>query len=119
MKRDFEFDGSGFGYLWLCIWTTVLTVITCGLFFPWAYSAQQRWITCGLFFPWAYSAQQRWICSNTYVNGRQLRFEGTGFGFFFQWLLIMMLTTITFGIYIPWGYCQFKRWETRNTVFAD
>ena len=38
MKRDFEFDGSGFGYLWLCIWTTVLTVITCGLFFPWAYS---------------------------------------------------------------------------------
>ena len=34
MKRDFEFDGSGFGYLWLCIWTTVLTVITCGLFFP-------------------------------------------------------------------------------------
>lgn len=20
MKRDFEFDGSGFGYLWLCIW---------------------------------------------------------------------------------------------------
>lgn len=52
MKRDFEFDGSGFGYLWLCIWTTVLTVIT-----------------CGLFFPWAYSAQQRWICSNTYVNG--------------------------------------------------
>ena len=72
MKRDFEFDGSGFGYLWLCIWTTVLTVIT-----------------CGLFFPWAYSAQQRWICSNTYVNGRQLRFEGTGFGFFFQWLLIL------------------------------
>lgn len=51
MKRDFEFDGSGFGYLWLCIWTTVLTVIT-----------------CGLFFPWAYSAQQRWICSNTYLT---------------------------------------------------
>ena len=56
---------------------------------------------------------------NTYVNGRQLRFDGTGFGFFFQWLIIMVLTTITFGIYIPWGYCQFKRWETRNTVFAD
>lgn len=29
MKRDFEFDGSGFGYLWLCIWTTVLTVFAC------------------------------------------------------------------------------------------
>ena len=73
----------------------------------------------GLVVPLAYSARQGWICSNTYVNGSQLRFEGTCFGFFFQWLLIMVLTTITFGIYIPWGYCQFKRWETRNTVFAD
>ena len=67
MKKDFVFEGSGFGYLWLLIWTTILSIIT-----------------CGLFFPWAYSAQQRWICSNTYVEGRQLEFTGTGFGFFFS-----------------------------------
>ena len=101
MKKDFVFEGSGFGYLWLLIWTTILTVIT-----------------CGLFFPWAYSAQQRWICSNTYVEGRQLEFTGTGIGFFFQWLIILVLVTITFGLYTPWGYCQFKRWETENTKFV-
>lgn len=101
MKKDFVFEGSGFGYLWLLIWTTILTVIT-----------------CGLFFPWSYSAQQRWICSNTYVEGRQLEFTGTGLGFFFQWLIILILVTITFGLYTPWGYCQFKRWETENTKFA-
>lgn len=101
-KGTFRFEGSGFGYLWLLLWTTLATVIT-----------------FGLFFPWAYSALQRWIAANTYVNGRQLKFEGTGISFFFNWLLIMVLTFITFGLYTPWGYCRLKRWETENTVFAD
>ena len=61
MNKPFVFVGSGLGYLWLLIWTTVVSIIT-----------------VGLFFPWAYSAQQRWICANTYVEGRRLRFDGTG-----------------------------------------
>lgn len=99
---NFEFRGSGFGYIWLLVWTTVVS-----------------FITFGLFFPWAYSAQQRWICSNTFVGGRQLKFVGSGVGLLAHWLIIMVLTVITFGIYIPWAYCQIKRWETENTVFAD
>ncbi len=98
----FDFRGTGFGYLWLMIWTTVVT-----------------FITFGLFFPWAYSAQQRWIADNTYLNGRQLAFHGTGIGFFAHWLLIMLLTCITFGLYTPWAYCRVKKWETDNTTFAD
>ena len=101
MKKDFLFEGSGLGYLWLLLWTCLLTVIT-----------------FGVFFPWAYSAQQRWICSNTYVEGRQLEFTGTGVEFFFQWLLILILVYLTLGLYTPWGYCRLKRWETENTVFA-
>ena len=95
----FEFRGSGFGYIWLLAWTLFLSVIT-----------------GGLFFPWAYSAQQRWIASNTYLNGQPLQFVGTGIGFFFQWLLILVLTFITLGLYAPWGYCRLKRWEVENTV---
>ena len=100
--RLFEFRGSGLGYLWLMVWTAVITMIT-----------------LGLFFPWAYSAQQRWIAANTYLNGQPLRFDGTGIGFFGQWLLILILSCITLGIYIPWGYCRFKRWEVENTVLAS
>ena len=100
MQGSFEFRGSGLGYFWLLLWTGFLSAITLGLYFPWAYSAQQRWIT-----------------ANTYVNGRRLAFNGTGIGFFGQWLLIMILTFITLGLYAPWGYCQFKRWETNNTEF--
>jgi uncharacterized membrane protein YjgN (DUF898 family) len=97
----FEFRGSGFGYIWLLVWTTVVSVLT-----------------FGLFFPWAYSAQQRWIASNTYINGRQLVFNGSGLGFLGTWLLIMILSAITLGLYIPWAYCRMKRWEVENTTFA-
>ena len=97
----FEFRGSGFGYIWLLVWTTVVSILT-----------------FGLFFPWAYSAQQRWIASNTYINGRQLVFNGSGLGFLGTWLLIMILSAITLGLYIPWAYCRMKRWEVENTTFA-
>ena len=101
-KMSFEFRGTGLGYCWLLIWTTVLTFITFGLFFPWAYSALQRWVT-----------------SNTFVNGQQLAFHGTGIGFLGQWLLIFVLTMITFGLYAPWAYCRIKRWETEHTTLAN
>jgi len=102
MNKTFEFRGSGLGYFWLLTWTSVLTVIT-----------------FGLFFPWSFSAQQRWIASNTYVNDRQLVFNGTGLAFLGHWILIVILLIITIGIYIPWAYCQVKRWEVENTDFAD
>jgi uncharacterized membrane protein YjgN (DUF898 family) len=97
----FEFRGSGVGYIWVLLWTTVISILT-----------------LGLFFPWAYSAQQRWIASNTYIDGRQLVFNGTGLGFLGNWLLIMILTLITLGLYLPWAYCRLKRWEIENTTFA-
>lgn len=98
----FEFRGSGFGYIWLLIWTTFLSIIT-----------------FGLFFPWAYSAQQRWVAENTFIDGRQLIFNGSGLAFLGHWIVIMLLSIITLGLYIPWAYCQLKRWETENTTFAD
>lgn len=32
MNKPFVFVGSGLGYLWLLIWTTVVSIITVGLF---------------------------------------------------------------------------------------
>ena len=99
----FDFRGTGLSYLWLFLWTWVLTLLTFGLFFPWAFSAQQRWIS-----------------EHTFINSRQLALHGTGFGFFWNWLLIMVLMTIiTFGLYMPWGFCRLKQWQTNNLFFAD
>jgi len=101
-KGNFEFKGTGLGFLWLYIWTCVLTLLT-----------------IGLFFPWAMSATQTWIAKNTYVDGKQCTFKGTGVGFFGNWLLILILTLITIGIYAPWGYCRVKKWIVNNTYFAE
>ena len=98
----FEFKGTGGSYLWLYIWTAVLTIITAGIFSPWAYSAQQRWIS-----------------KNTWIDDKQLVFKGTDAGIFGTFLLSILLTLITAGIYAPWGYARLKRWQTNNLYFAD
>ncbi len=98
----FEFRGTGLGYLWLFLWTTFLTIITFGIFYPWAVTAKQRWIT-----------------AHTYIDGKQLCFKGSGIGFIANWLLILILSIITLGIYIPWGLVRLQRWIVSNTYFAD
>lgn len=98
----FDFRGTELSCLWLFLWTWVLTLITFGLFFPWAYSTQQRWIS-----------------EHAFIDNRQLTFHGKGFGFFWNWLLIMVLTIITFGLYMPWRFCRLKRWQTNNLSFAE
>ena len=96
-KGDFEFKGRGLSFLWFQLWTGFLVLIT-----------------AGIFFPWAFSAQQRWLAEHTYVNDKRLVFRGTGGGFFGNWLLISFLSVITAGIYSPWAYCRIMRWKTDN-----
>ncbi|MCP4123009.1 MAG: DUF898 domain-containing protein [Bacteroidetes bacterium] len=98
----FEFNGTGMSCLWLFIWTTVLSLLTFGLSFPWTASATMRWIT-----------------KNTTIDGKQLCFKGSGLGFFGNWLLILIFTVITIGIYIPWGFCRSSKWIINNTYYTD
>ena len=54
---NFEFKGHGLSYFWLALWTMVITIITFGLFWPWGYSARQRWI------------------AERYIDGKQLTLD--------------------------------------------
>lgn len=101
-RGNFEFKGTGLSFLWLVIWTGILIIITIGI----------AW-------PWAYTAQQKWLAEHTYIDGNQLTFSGTGLGIFGTWLLVVFLSIITLGIYFPWGYCKIRRWQTNNLYFAD
>lgn len=98
----FEFKGSGGSYFWLVLWTSVITVITASIAYPWTLTARER-----------YKARY------TYVDGRQLVFVGTGFGLLGTWVLIVVLSIITVGIYLPWGACRLQRWRTNNLQFAS
>jgi len=98
----FEFQGRGLSFLWLSIWTGMLTAFT-----------------LGLLWPVAYAAQQRWVARNTRIDGKQLVFKGSGLGIFVLWLKIAFLSIVTIGIYAPWGWCAIMRWQTNNLYFAD
>jgi uncharacterized membrane protein YjgN (DUF898 family) len=101
-EGTFDFKGTGLSYLWVTIWTGLLTVIT-----------------LGLLFPVAYAAQQRWIAENTFINGKQLVFQGSGLGIFVIWLKILLFSILTLGLYAPWGWCRIKRWQIDNLYFAS
>jgi len=98
----FEFRGKGGSFFWLFIWTTFLTIIT-----------------LGIFFPWSIVAQLKWLAANIFIDGKRLCFKGTGGGYVANWILIMVFSIITLGIYIPWGLVRIYRWVLSNTYFAD
>ena len=74
-------------------------------------------VTFGLGAPWAVCIKERWVARHTFIDGRQLVFDGTGgqlFGNYIKWFL---LTLITFGIYGLWLSIKMKQWVVKHTHF--
>ena len=99
-KGNCEFNGSGREYLGLfVIHLFLLTIITLGIYSPWA------WVR--LF---------RLKASHTLINGKEVAFTGTGSSLLVICLLYGLLTIITLGIYSPWAICSISKWKARNTL---
>lgn len=72
-------------------------------------------LTLGICTPWAVCIKERWVAKHTYIDGRQLVFDGTGgqlFGNYIKWFL---LTLITLGIYGFWLEIKMKQWIVKHT----
>ena len=74
--------------------------------------------TLGICYPFALVLFERWRAENTYLNGRQLRFIGTGWGIFGLWIKWLLLSIITLGIYTFWVYPRLMQWKVEKTVYA-
>lgn len=74
--------------------------------------------TLGICYPFAVVLLERWRAENTYLNGRQLRFVGTGWGIFGLWMKWLLLSIITLGIYTFWVYPRLMQWKVESTVYA-
>ena len=75
-------------------------------------------ITLSLAYPAMLCMKQRWIASNTYIDGKQLAFDGTGaqlFGTYLKWIL---LTIVTIGVYSLWIPIKSQQWVAKHTHFA-
>ena len=74
--------------------------------------------TLGLGVPWAVCLYQSWIAKHTIIDGRQVKFDGTGgqlFGNYIKWFL---LTIITLGIYSFWLGINMQKRITKHTHLA-
>ena len=74
--------------------------------------------TLGIATTWAICLKERWIAKHTYIDGRQLRFDGTGGQLLGKFLLWVLLTIITLGIYSFWLEIKLKAWLVKHTHFA-
>ena len=95
------FTGGLLGLIGVSLWQGIVTALT-----------------LGIGTPWAVCFKERWIAKHTYIDGRQLVFDGTGgqlFGNYIKWFL---LTIVTLGIYGFWLSIKMKQWLIKHTHFA-
>jgi uncharacterized membrane protein YjgN (DUF898 family) len=101
LEGGFKFDGGAGSFLLIGIGSTLLFIFTLGLGLPWAVAMYYRWQT-----------------NHTIINGRRLRFTGSGGSLFGHYIVWWVLTIITFGIYGFWVWPQMTRWVVEHQDFA-
>jgi uncharacterized membrane protein YjgN (DUF898 family) len=102
ISKSFKFHGDVSSHFGVAILSFLLTVIT-----------------LGLGYPWAVCMKEQWKANNTTINGKKLKFIGTGSGLFMKWLLWSFLFIITIGIYGLWIAPKFQKWVIEHTDFVD
>lgn len=76
-------------------------------------------ITLGICYPWALCLMYGWKINHTVINGKRLRFSGTGIDLFGNWIKWFLLCLITLGIYAFWLHIKLQQWKVSNTSFQD
>lgn len=74
-------------------------------------------LTLGICYPWAYCMVYSWEAKHTVINGKRLYFDGTAMQLFGNWIKWWLLCIITLGIYSFWLYISLKKWKTKHTHF--
>lgn len=100
MENNSYFDGGVLGLIGINLLAFLLTLFSLGLAFPWA--------LC-LYYSWHFK--------HTVIDGKRLKFIGTGSSLFLNYIIWLILFIITFGIYGFWISIKFRKWVVKNTHF--
>lgn len=76
-------------------------------------------VTFGIFTPWAIVLMYRWKTRHTIIDGRRLQFNGSAMGLFGHWIKWFLLTLITLGIYGFWLHIKLEQWKVSHTTAGD
>lgn len=74
-------------------------------------------ITILIATPWVLCMIERWRVRHIVIDGRRLRFDGTGSQLFGNWIKWLLLMIITFGIYGFWVAVKLEQWKAKHTHF--
>ena len=74
-------------------------------------------VTLTLGTPWAVCMMKRWETKHTVINGKRLKFDGTGGQLFGKYIVWLLLTIVTLGIYSLWLAIKMKKWVVSHTFF--
>jgi uncharacterized membrane protein YjgN (DUF898 family) len=99
-SKNFTFDGEIGSYIGTLFLSILLTIVTLGIAYPWALVMRQQWIT-----------------NHTLVDGRRLKFLGSGTELFGLYIIWFILIVITLGIYSLWVGPKITKWVVENTDF--
>ncbi|UUX32779.1 DUF898 family protein [Fundicoccus culcitae] len=97
-----DFDGGLLEYVAIIIGGAIISVLTLGIATP--------WVMCVIY---------RWKIDHTVIEGRRLRFHGTGSSLFGQYIKWILLIIITLGIYSFWVGIKLEQWKVRHTTFVN
>ena len=77
-------------------------------------------ITLGLAYPAMVCWKLKWEASHTYLNGKQLAFDGNAMQLMGKYVLWLFLSIITFGLYYIFSAkLKMTEWQTKHTHFAN
>ena len=95
------FEGTFAGFIGNYILCVLLTLVTCGIAYPWGATMLIRWTTEG----------ER-------VDGFHYCYNGTGGGLFGEYIIGFLLSLVTCGIYSSWATCRVNRYVISHTHIA-
>lgn len=101
MEQDSYFDGGLFQFIGWKILGALISILTLGICYPWAF--------CMIY---------NWEAKHTVINGKRLAFDGKAIQLFGNWIKWLFLCIITLGIYSFWLFIALKKWKTKHTHFA-
>jgi uncharacterized membrane protein YjgN (DUF898 family) len=99
--RQFAFDGGASTYIGTALLAFLIT-----------------FCTLGICYPFGLVLRERWRAKHSYIEGRQLVFNGSAWGLFGLWIKWFLLIIITIGIYLFWVGPRIQRWKWENTSWA-
>jgi len=71
--------------------------------------------TCGIAAPWAICYMMKFIIGHFVVDGKRLRFDGSGAQLFGNWIKWFLLMVVTCGIYSFWVAPKLYQWVASHT----